>query len=203
MRRQRLKRRRWSPAREDRPRHPRPGRRICRTGAAPGHPARVLPTRGQSGASVLLLPSAPLREAGSQLRGGRVTLSAPRLRLPSPPPTAADALKGPRLVSGEPGGAVTVRCHYTPSPVNRHQRKYWCRLSPLTGLCHTLVSTNRYTHLRYRGRVALADFPQSGVFVVRLSPLSPGDTGSYRCGIGDRNNMLFLSVSLTVSVGTH
>ncbi|XP_015424696.1 PREDICTED: high affinity immunoglobulin alpha and immunoglobulin mu Fc receptor [Myotis davidii] len=114
---------------------------------------------------------------------------------------AANALKGPRLVSGEPGGAVTIQCRYTPTSINRHQRKYWCRLSPLTWLCHTIVSTNHYTHGRYRGRVALADFPHSGLFVVRLTQLAPEDGGSYRCGIGNGNDMLFLSMNLAVSAG--
>lgn len=114
---------------------------------------------------------------------------------------AANALKGPRIVSGEPGDTVTIQCHYTPSPINKHQRKYWCRLSPRTRLCHTIVSTNRYTHLHYSDRVALADFPRSGLFVVRLSQLSPDDVGSYRCGIGNRNNMQFFSMKLNVSAG--
>ncbi|XP_066111245.1 high affinity immunoglobulin alpha and immunoglobulin mu Fc receptor [Saccopteryx bilineata] len=114
---------------------------------------------------------------------------------------AANALKGPRLVSGEPGGTVTIRCHYTPSPINRHQRKYWCRLNSLTWLCHTIVSTNHYTHIRYSGRVALLDFPHGGLFVVRLSQLSPDDAGSYRCGIGNRNSILFSNIKLTVSAG--
>nr|XP_019608091.1 PREDICTED: high affinity immunoglobulin alpha and immunoglobulin mu Fc receptor [Rhinolophus sinicus] len=114
---------------------------------------------------------------------------------------ATNALKGPRMVTGEPGDTVTIQCHYTPSSINRHQRKYWCRLSPLTWLCHTIVSTNHYTHLRYRDRVALTDFSHSGLFVVRLSQLSPDDVGSYRCGIGNTNNMLFSSMKLNVSAG--
>uniref|UniRef100_A0A2K6GBH9 Fc alpha and mu receptor n=1 Tax=Propithecus coquereli TaxID=379532 RepID=A0A2K6GBH9_PROCO len=111
----------------------------------------------------------------------------------------ANALKGPRLVSGKPGGAVTIRCHYAPSPVNRHQRKYWCRLGPPRWICRTIVSSNRYTHHRYHGRVALADFPQRGFFVVRLSQLSLDDVGCYHCGIGDRSTTLFFSMNLTVS----
>ncbi|XP_012494248.1 PREDICTED: high affinity immunoglobulin alpha and immunoglobulin mu Fc receptor [Propithecus coquereli] len=113
----------------------------------------------------------------------------------------ANALKGPRLVSGKPGGAVTIRCHYAPSPVNRHQRKYWCRLGPPRWICRTIVSSNRYTHHRYHGRVALADFPQRGFFVVRLSQLSLDDVGCYHCGIGDRSTTLFFSMNLTVSAG--
>lgn len=114
---------------------------------------------------------------------------------------AANALKGPRLVSGELGGSVTIQCRYGPLLINSHQRKYWCRLSPRPWLCHTVVSTNHYTQRRYRGRVSLTDFPQKGFFVVRLSQLSPEDVGRYRCGIGNSNDMLFFSMNLTVSAG--
>ncbi|XP_021097858.1 high affinity immunoglobulin alpha and immunoglobulin mu Fc receptor [Heterocephalus glaber] len=112
---------------------------------------------------------------------------------------AASTLNSPRLVSGELGGAVTIQCHYAPLSINRHQRKYWCRVGPPMWTCHTIVSTNHYTHRDYRGRAALADFPQSSLFVVRLSQLSMEDGGHYRCGIGDSNNRLFSSVNLTVS----
>ncbi|XP_025776969.1 high affinity immunoglobulin alpha and immunoglobulin mu Fc receptor [Puma concolor] len=113
----------------------------------------------------------------------------------------ANALKGPRLVSGEPGGTVTIQCHYAPLAINVYERKYWCRLSPLTSFCHTIVSTTGYAHLGYRGRVTFADFPQRGLFVVRLSQLSPDDVGRYRCGIGKRNDMFFFSMNLNVSAG--
>ncbi|XP_037667737.1 high affinity immunoglobulin alpha and immunoglobulin mu Fc receptor isoform X2 [Choloepus didactylus] len=114
---------------------------------------------------------------------------------------AANALKGPRLVSGQVGGEVTIRCHYHPTPINRHQRKYWCRLGPPTWICHTIVSSDPYTDLHYHGRVALTDFPRDGVFAVRLSRLFPEDVGYYRCGIGNRNDMLFFSMTLTISAG--
>uniref|UniRef100_A0A8C8YZE4 Fc alpha and mu receptor n=1 Tax=Prolemur simus TaxID=1328070 RepID=A0A8C8YZE4_PROSS len=113
----------------------------------------------------------------------------------------ANALRGPRLVSGKPGGAVTIQCRYAPSPVNRHQRKYWCRLGPPRWICRTIVSSTHYTHHRYHGRVVLADFPHRGFFVVRLSRLSLDDVGCYHCGIGDRSTMLFFSMNLTVSAG--
>ncbi|XP_028730737.1 high affinity immunoglobulin alpha and immunoglobulin mu Fc receptor [Peromyscus leucopus] len=115
--------------------------------------------------------------------------------------TGANALRGPRLVSGEAGGAVTIHCHYAPSSVNRHQRKYWCRLGPPLWICSTIVSTNHYTHRDYRGRVALTDLPQSSLFTVKLSRLSLNDTGLYRCGIGDRNDVLFFRMNLIVSAG--
>lgn len=104
-------------------------------------------------------------------------------------------------MSGGPGGAVAIRCRYSPLSINKHARKYWCRISPVTRVCHTVVSTTNYTRLGYRGRVALADYPQGGLFVVTLSRLSPEDVGRYRCGIGNRNNMFFSSMNLTVSTG--
>uniref|UniRef100_A0A8C2MSD0 Fc receptor, IgA, IgM, high affinity n=1 Tax=Cricetulus griseus TaxID=10029 RepID=A0A8C2MSD0_CRIGR len=115
--------------------------------------------------------------------------------------TDANALRGPRLVSGKIGGAVTIHCHYAPSSVNRHQRKYWCRLGPPLWICSTIVSTNHYTRHDYRGRVALTDFPQNGLFMVKLFQLSLNDTGLYHCGIGDRNDMLFFRMNLIVSAG--
>lgn len=104
-------------------------------------------------------------------------------------------------MTGEPGGAVTIQCRYAPLSIYRHQRKYWCRLNPLTWICHTIVSTNSYTHRQYHGRVALTDFRHSGLFVVRLSQLSSDDVGYYRCGVGNQNDILFFSMNLTISTG--
>nr|XP_044999046.1 high affinity immunoglobulin alpha and immunoglobulin mu Fc receptor [Jaculus jaculus] len=114
---------------------------------------------------------------------------------------ASGALRGPSLVSGEAGGAVTIQCHYAPSSVNRHQRKYWCRLEPPLRVCRTIVSTNHYAHRDYCGRVALTDFPRRGLFTVKLFQVSLDDAGQYRCGIGNRNNALFVGVTLNVSAG--
>lgn len=177
----------------------------------------LLLTQGLSShISILIFSCLTVKETFSHLppNSGRVwSLLTPHtvtvLNTPSPQtffsrPAATNAwegLKGPQLVPGKPGGAVTIQCHYKPSAINRHQRKYWCRRSPLTQLCHTVVSTNHYTHHRYVGRVALTDFPQRGLFVVRLSQLSPDDVGSYRCGIGNRNSVWFFSMNLTISAG--
>ncbi|XP_031793123.1 high affinity immunoglobulin alpha and immunoglobulin mu Fc receptor [Sarcophilus harrisii] len=113
------------------------------------------------------------------------------------------ALKGPRLVDGDPGGTVTIECHYTPSPVNKYQRKYWCRLYPPQRVCHTIISSNFFINHLYQGRATLVDFPSQGRFVVTLTQLIPEDSGYYRCGIGPRTDMLFFSMNLTISTANH
>ncbi|XP_074076526.1 high affinity immunoglobulin alpha and immunoglobulin mu Fc receptor [Macrotis lagotis] len=111
----------------------------------------------------------------------------------------ASALKGPRLVTGDPGGTVTIECHYTPTPVNKHQRKYWCRLYPPQRVCQTIISTNLFISPHYQDRVTLLDFPSRGIFVVTLTQLTPEDAGYYRCGIGSKTDMLSFRMNLTVS----
>ncbi|XP_051850041.1 high affinity immunoglobulin alpha and immunoglobulin mu Fc receptor [Antechinus flavipes] len=113
------------------------------------------------------------------------------------------ALKGPRLVDGDLGGTVTIECHYTPSPVNKYQRKYWCRLYPPQRVCHTIISSNLFINHLYQGRATLVDFPSQGRFVVTLTQLIPEDSGYYRCGIGPRTDMLFFSMNLTISTANH
>ncbi|XP_027726567.1 high affinity immunoglobulin alpha and immunoglobulin mu Fc receptor isoform X2 [Vombatus ursinus] len=109
------------------------------------------------------------------------------------------ALKGPRLVAGDPGGTVTIKCHYIPTPVNKYQRKYWCRLYPPQRICHTVISTNFFIRQSYRGRVTLVDFPNRGMFEVTLAQLTSEDAGYYRCGIGRRTDTFFFSMNLTIS----
>ncbi|GAB1285389.1 High affinity immunoglobulin alpha and immunoglobulin mu Fc receptor [Apodemus speciosus] len=108
--------------------------------------------------------------------------------------SCTNALRGPRLVTGDTGGAVTIHCHYAPSSVNRHQRKYWCRRGLRRGSVTPSCPPTDTLTPDYHGRVALTDHPQSGLFMVRLLQLSLDDMGLYRCGIGDRNDMLFFSM---------
>ncbi|XP_044530877.1 high affinity immunoglobulin alpha and immunoglobulin mu Fc receptor [Gracilinanus agilis] len=115
---------------------------------------------------------------------------------------ATSTLKCPRLVAGDPGGTVTIECHYTPTPANKHQRKYWCRLSFPQRVCHTIISTNIFISQSYKDRVTLVDFPSQGMFVVTLAQLAPEDTGYYRCGIGPRTDIFFSSMNLTISTGS-
>ncbi|XP_074165117.1 high affinity immunoglobulin alpha and immunoglobulin mu Fc receptor [Sminthopsis crassicaudata] len=141
----------------------------------------------------------PIRQEGTYLRAGWKMIPLFALCLLQD----TSALKGPRLVDGDPGGTVTIECHYTPTPVNKYQRKYWCRLYPPQRVCHTIISSNLFINHRYQGRVTLVDFPSQGRFVVTLTQLIPEDSGYYRCGIGPRTDMLFFSMNLTISTANH
>ncbi|XP_072504105.1 high affinity immunoglobulin alpha and immunoglobulin mu Fc receptor isoform X2 [Notamacropus eugenii] len=141
----------------------------------------------------------PIQQEGTHLRAGWKMIPLFVLCLLQALPADTGALKGPRLVNGDPGGMVTIKCHYAPTLANKHQRKYWCRLYPPQRVCHTVISTNFYISQSYQGRVTLLDFPRSAMFVVTLAQLTPEDAGYYRCGIGPRTDALFLSMNLTIS----
>ncbi|RLV86637.1 hypothetical protein DV515_00015852 [Chloebia gouldiae] len=113
------------------------------------------------------------------------------------PPKAAisSPVFGPRQVYGVLGGSVTVKCFYPPTPVNRHDRKYWCRQ---TGSgCPTVVST-QYVAPGYQGRIALTDVPQAEHFQINISALELGDAGTYQCGVGVNGRGLSYRVTLSV-----
>ncbi|NXH27209.1 PIGR protein, partial [Myiagra hebetior] len=107
------------------------------------------------------------------------------------------SLYGSRFLAGGLGGSITHQCFYSPSPANRHERKYWCKMAA-SGVCYTIISSSSYTLSEYRGRVALRDLPQNGSFAVTMTGLRGSDTGTYRCGIGSTNGGLYVSLNLTV-----
>ncbi|NXN98962.1 PIGR protein, partial [Rhinopomastus cyanomelas] len=106
---------------------------------------------------------------------------------------------GPRQVYGLVNGSVTVRCFYPPTSVNRHDRKYWCKLWARG--CETIVSTSSYTAPGYRGRASITDDPQAHAFQITVSQLSAADAGTYQCGVGINGRGLSHRVSLDVSEG--
>ncbi|NXI35441.1 PIGR protein, partial [Galbula dea] len=110
----------------------------------------------------------------------------------------SSTLYGPRFLRGEVGGSVTHQCFYSTTAANRHDRKYWCRVTG-TGVCSTIISTTGYTSRDHQGRVSLKDIPQNGTFLVTMTELKSSDTGTYRCGIGTTNRDLYVSLSLVVS----
>ncbi|NXH09959.1 PIGR protein, partial [Bucco capensis] len=110
----------------------------------------------------------------------------------------SSSLYGARSLRAELGGSVTHQCFYSSSSANKHDRKYWCRITG-TGVCSTIISTTGYTSRDHQGRVSLKDIPQNGTFLVTMRQLRSSDTGSYRCGIGSSNTELYVSLSLLVS----
>ncbi|NXE20905.1 PIGR protein, partial [Ardeotis kori] len=109
----------------------------------------------------------------------------------------SSTLYGSRFLIGEVGGSVTHRCFYTITPANKHDRKYWCKMSP-SRVCYTVISTTGYISKGHVGRVSLEDTPQNGTFAVTMTELKSSDTGTYRCGIGTTNRDLYVSLNLTV-----
>ncbi|NWI83720.1 PIGR protein, partial [Dryoscopus gambensis] len=109
----------------------------------------------------------------------------------------SSSLFGSRFLTGGLGGSITHQCFYSPTPANKYERKYWCKIAA-NGVCYTIISSNSYTSGEYRGRVALRDAPQNGSFAVTLTGLRSSDAGTYRCGIGSTNEGLYVSLNLTV-----
>ncbi|XP_023773773.1 polymeric immunoglobulin receptor-like, partial [Cyanistes caeruleus] len=109
----------------------------------------------------------------------------------------SSSLYGSRALAGGLGGSITHQCFYSPTPANKYERKYWCKLSA-NGVCYTIISSSGFTSSHYRGRVALGDVPQNGTFTMTMTGLRSSDSGTYRCGIGSTNEGLYVSLNLTV-----
>ncbi|XP_038605098.1 polymeric immunoglobulin receptor [Tachyglossus aculeatus] len=107
---------------------------------------------------------------------------------------------GPSKVSSVPGGTVSIKCFYPPTSVNRHDRKYWCKLEA-RGQCITLISSGGFVTKDYAGRANLTNFPEQNMMVVDVTQLGEKDTGVYRCGVGVNNRGLYFNVSLNVRQG--
>ncbi|NWV36277.1 PIGR protein, partial [Grantiella picta] len=103
---------------------------------------------------------------------------------------------GPQQVHGVLGSSVTVKCFYPPTPVNKHDRKYWCRESG--SRCATVVST-QYISPAYQGRVSLTDHPEAENFQINISSLELGDAGTFQCGVGVNGRGLSHRVLLNIS----
>uniref|UniRef100_A0A8C4VP36 Polymeric immunoglobulin receptor n=1 Tax=Gopherus evgoodei TaxID=1825980 RepID=A0A8C4VP36_9SAUR len=116
--------------------------------------------------------------------------------------TVSSALYGPKLLTGEVGGSVTIKCFYRPTKTNRHDRKYWCKISRARRVCNTIISTSFFISEDYRDRASITDFPKNGTFTIQITQLEQNDAGAYRCGIGNSNKALFFSMNLTVLEST-
>ncbi|NWR45887.1 PIGR protein, partial [Regulus satrapa] len=112
------------------------------------------------------------------------------------PKAASDPVFGPRQVHGVLGGSTSVRCFYPPTPVNSHDRKYWCRQEGST--CITVVATG-FVADGYQDRVSLTDHPEAESFQINISALGLGDNGTFQCGVGVNGRGLPASGTLRVA----
>uniref|UniRef100_H9GV32 Ig-like domain-containing protein n=1 Tax=Anolis carolinensis TaxID=28377 RepID=H9GV32_ANOCA len=113
-------------------------------------------------------------------------------------------LYGPRLVISHVGGSVTIKCYYSTTSTNKHDRKYWCRESSFSrGRCQVIISTNHFTLQDYEGRVSIKDSPHNGLLQITMTQLKRNDSSNYRCGIGKSTHGLFAGVNLTIWEGKH
>ncbi|NXQ61996.1 PIGR protein, partial [Anthoscopus minutus] len=103
---------------------------------------------------------------------------------------------GPRQLHGVLGSSATLKCFYPPTPVNRHDRKYWCRL--LGSRCVTVVATG-YVAPGYQHRISLTDHPEAGNFQINISALAREDNGTFQCGLGVNGRGLSHRVTLSVA----
>ncbi|NXY54171.1 PIGR protein, partial [Callaeas wilsoni] len=123
-------------------------------------------------------------------------LPAGSARSRHPPKATSDPVFGPRQVHGVLGGSVTVKCFYPPTPVNKHDRKYWCRQSGPG--CVTVVSTG-YVAQSYQDRISLSDHPEAENFQINISALVLADAGTFQCGVGVNGRGLSHRVTLSVA----
>ncbi|NXD04921.1 PIGR protein, partial [Certhia familiaris] len=112
------------------------------------------------------------------------------------PKAASDPVFGPRQVHGVLGGSATIKCFYPPTPMNRHDRKYWCKQRG-SG-CITAVATG-YVAADYRGRISLTDHPEEENFQIHISQLRLEDNGTFQCGLGVNGRGLSHRVTLSVA----
>uniref|UniRef100_A0A8C3RL39 Polymeric immunoglobulin receptor n=1 Tax=Chelydra serpentina TaxID=8475 RepID=A0A8C3RL39_CHESE len=96
----------------------------------------------------------------------------------------------------EVGGSVTIKCFYSPMKANRHDRKYWCKISGARRVCNTIISTNNFISKDYKDRASITDFPKNCTFAVQVTQLEQNDAGAYRCGIGSNNKGKLFHVKL-------
>uniref|UniRef100_A0A8C6XBY4 Immunoglobulin domain-containing protein n=1 Tax=Naja naja TaxID=35670 RepID=A0A8C6XBY4_NAJNA len=112
----------------------------------------------------------------------------------------SSTLYGPRLLISHVGGSVTIKCYYTPTSVNRHDRKFLCKeLSHKS--CQTIISSNAFIDQNYKERVSMYNKPQQGILQVTIRELKKTDSSYYRCGIGKIYNGLYARVNLTILEG--
>uniref|UniRef100_A0A8C3F388 Immunoglobulin V-set domain-containing protein n=1 Tax=Chrysemys picta bellii TaxID=8478 RepID=A0A8C3F388_CHRPI len=93
----------------------------------------------------------------------------------------SSALYGPKFLTGQVGGSITIKCIYPPIKANRYDRKYWCKISGTRRVCNTIISTNNFISKDYKGRASITDFPKNGTFTIQMTQLVQNDAGIIPC----------------------
>lgn len=107
---------------------------------------------------------------------------------------------GPQEVNKMEGSSASISCFYPATSVNRHTRKYWCRLGD-KGICRTIANSEGYIAKDFTDRVKLTNFPENNTFTVNIANLMKSDSGKYQCGLGINGKGLSFDVSLNISPG--
>ncbi|XP_021069586.1 CMRF35-like molecule 5 [Mus pahari] len=103
--------------------------------------------------------------------------------------TAQDPVTGPKKVSGQEQGSLTVQCRYTSDW--KEYNKYWCR-GAVPSICQFLIETDTPEQLVEKDRVSIRDDQTDFIFTVTMEDLRMSDAGIYWCGImGTRYDPVF------------
>ncbi|XP_026164365.1 polymeric immunoglobulin receptor-like isoform X2 [Mastacembelus armatus] len=108
--------------------------------------------------------------------------------------TGIDSITTLRKAAVEPGGSITIPCHY--GSQYRNHVKYLCEGNYFS-FCSIVVQTNTQHH---SSRFAISDNKPQRIFTVIINNLTEMDTGYYWCGVeingwSDDGNYFHLSVN--------
>eukprot|EP00073_Rattus_norvegicus_P039126 XP_008766645.1 PREDICTED: CMRF35-like molecule 5 isoform X3 [Rattus norvegicus] len=113
--------------------------------------------------------------------------------------TAQDLLTGPKEVSSQEQGSLTVRCQY--GSWWKDYRKYWCRGAEWSS-CKILVETDASECLVKKNRVSMRDNQTNFIFTVTMEDLRMSDAGIYWCGITKAGYDPMFKVHVSIDPGS-
>nr|XP_034363866.1 CMRF35-like molecule 1 isoform X3 [Arvicanthis niloticus] len=111
--------------------------------------------------------------------------------------SAQHSVTGPKKVSGQEQGSLTVQCRYASGWKNYN--KYWCQGPDRQ--CKVLVETNGSERLANKNRVSIRDDQTAFIFTVTMEDLRMSDAGIYWCGITKTGYDPMFEVSVNIGPG--
>ncbi|XP_034360064.1 CMRF35-like molecule 5 [Arvicanthis niloticus] len=109
--------------------------------------------------------------------------------------TDQHSVTGPREVSSQEQGSLTVQCRY--ASAWKGYNKYWCR-GGNRKRCELLVETNGSKRLVKKNRVSIRDDQTDFIFTVTMEDLRMSDAGIYWCGIAKVGRDPVFKVSVNI-----